>query len=237
MSFISTHGILNHVKAKLGSRAHKLELSDSDMVRCLMDNTLKTLSVYFPRMVNVQVDAKRDAVVGVKDVGTYHIKPPNDDEILGVVELMGLGFAHHYPHAYAQPHRYPAGDLLDYGTQTMVEGLTSPHTAEFVPPNQVNVRPNPAFQDQFLLRCKAAHKNFSTLPPGLLEHVRNLAEYDIRLDILGERQYFTNVQAEFAEIELNVGPYEEALGRRDELIQLFTSKQHFSANRKKVWVY
>ena len=238
MAFITTSDVINRIKVRIGSLAHVMELSDGDIRKCIRNETLRTLSVFFPRIVDVPVNLTQDEDTEAQDKGTFFIRWSETD-ILGCEEAVGLGYS--YDDGYGRLSRYSgrrSGGVLNQIVDNIAEGLTSPFLPEFIPPNKVLVTPNPVGRrNTFVLTCKVAHSDFSKFNPGLREMIMELAEYDVKMDLLSVRQYFANVQAEFATIELNLGPLEEAVSNRRELLEKIRPKFHLSANRRKVWVF
>ena len=229
--------VADRVKARLGTSVHKLELTEEEIGKCLRDETLRTLSIYFPREEVISVQPGRDDYPGDPDRGSYRIRSAQELEVVGVVELIGLGMSARHGTGLTHVRRVMSfQDIVSEKLVTMTEGLSVPYQAQFEPPDKARISPNPP-EEPFLLRIHTVHGGFGSFPLGLRETIMRLAECDVRLDVLGARQHFTSVSAEFAEIELNLGPFEEARTQRDELIERMTSKKHLTSTRKKVWVY
>ena len=234
---LTNSDVLNRVKARLGTSAHRLELDEEDIAQCIRQETLPTLSVFFPREEAVIINQDKDAVPDDPDIGTYYLRAPSGLTVLGVIEMVGLDFGSRYATRFHHMRRAVSfQDVVSEKLVNMSEGLAPPYVAEFIPPDKFRVTPNPPLNEPFVVKVKTVHKDFSLFPFGLRETILTLAECDVRMDLLGVRQHFTNVSAEFAEIELNLGPFEDARTKRDELLEKMAAKQHLSASRKKVWI-
>jgi hypothetical protein len=230
MSFINTNEIINHIKARLGGLAHRIELSDEDINRLIHENTLKTLSVYFPLRKKVIV-TNNERVIDPTEIGDY-ILPESDDTVLNIVQLVPPNYG--YGRSGFNSYNYYTENSI---VSTMLDGLgTIPFLPMFLPPNRLNIVPNPPSNwEYFTLLVNVQHKDFTTLTPGLREIVLKLCLLDVKLDILAIRSYFTNINTEFANIELNLGSLESAVSERDELLEKLRTKQLFNGDRKKIW--
>lgn len=230
MSFINTNEIINYVKARLGGSAHRIELDDEAINRLIHEQTLKTISTYFPLQKKVVV-TMANRILDPLNRDEYFL-PDMDEDVISIAQMLpptsGFGVYINNNLTY---------QLNNNIGNTMLDGLGNIlYLATFIPPNRIKVTPIlPNNWQWFTLLVNVAHKDFITLTPGLREIVMKLALLDCKIDIFGIRSYFANLNTEFGQIELNLSGLESAISERDELIEKVRSKQLFSSTRKKVW--
>jgi hypothetical protein len=226
--------LLNRVKSKLGASVRALELSDEDLTNLFVNETLKTISTYFPRKVDTILSVENDRVPGHR--ARYYINTPHT--IIRVAQMLP-----HNPGSVAG--LYIDGRGIVYGSIIDTQPLKdiqsfyeNPQTFEFYPPNQVEMSPMPPSGVNFItFVLHVCHDSSATLAPGLRETVMKLFEYDVKIDLFGIRQYFTSISTTFGELQLNTAQLESAQDKRDELIETMSTKAFRSAGMQKVWVY
>ena len=228
--------VINRVKARLGAQIRELELTDSAIYDILTKETLSTLSVYFPDTAVVVVNPAEDNVP-FEESNVYFLR--TEDTVINIVNVIGMsdgiqdsGLYNDF--RYSSQNIDPSNFVLYNAQKEMYDANQLPYTAVLMPPNMVKVNPRPR-GGNVVLRVNVAQKDFSKLHPGLREYVMNLAEYDVKMDILGFRQYFTQLNTGFDSIELNLGTFQEAEQKRTELLNLFREKRQLSSNRKRLW--
>jgi len=232
-SFINISDIINRVKARIGASVRGLELDDYHLAELLTNETLKTISIHFPLQRYHIINPQEVAVEG--NGGYFYLDL--DYPIIGVSDVIDTGFLDYTNSAiYNRLMSNPSEIMSSFLTKELIDANIIPTTVTYEPPNLVRLHPWRNLHRKIAVRLKVPHQSFNTLHPGLREKVFKLCEYDVKLDILGIRKYFNNLSTPFAEIELNLGPFEEAESKRDELLEKFRIHQHKSANRKKLWV-
>lgn len=233
-AWLSTSYLVNHVKSRLGAACRELEIDNDAIAKILKEETLKTLSIYFPKFINYIVDIDQDQVG--TDHGCYYINTPT--QLLGaeiILSLNGLADTAFYDRTYSIcPFEY----MLTFMQREIMQYTVVPTTVEMIPPNKVRIMPNPAIGmgRKIALKLKVAHSDFQEFAPGLLEIIKKLALCDVKLDILGMRRIFNNISTSMADIELSLGTYEEAESKRDELLEKIRNSMHLSTNRRKIFV-
>jgi hypothetical protein len=234
--WFTTSKIINHVKARLGAAVRTLELDNDAIAQVLKDETLEALSVYFPKTIGYIVDTKEDIVDNQR--GLFYINTPTQllgaELILSMSTLGQSGAYDFYDRSFQIcPHEFVLAWL-----QAEVSGFTTiPYSAELVPPNKIRITPIPPStnENKIALKLKVAHTDFTEFHPGLREVIYDLGACDVKLDILGFRSVFTNINASMADLELSMGTFEEAKSERKELLEKIRSFQHLSVNRRKIW--
>lgn len=234
--WFTTSKIINHVKARLGASVRGLELDNDAIAKILKDETLPALSVFFPKTIGYIVDTKQDIVDNQR--GLFYINTPTQllgaELILSMSTLGQSGAYDFYDRSFQIcPHEFVLAWL-----QAEVSGFTTiPYSAELVPPNKIRITPIPPStnENKIALKLKVAHSDFTEFHPGLRETIFKLARCDVKLDILGLRTVFTNINTSMADLELSMGTFEQAEAERNELIEKIRSFQHLSVNRRKCW--
>jgi len=233
--WLSTASIIRRIKARLGAGMRNLELDDDAIAQILTDETLPTLSVYFPKVIHYIIDMKNDMVDGQR--GLYYVNTPT--QCLGAEVLTSLNGIGSSTTFYDRFYRVcPFEFVLSFLQDEIANWTSIPYTVHFRPPNKVEIAPNPPEgmnDNRMALKLKVAHSDFTEFHPGLREYILNLAACDVKLDILGFRSVFTNINTSISEIELGMGTFENAQQEREQLLEKFRQSMHLSANRRKIW--
>jgi len=229
---------LNYIKARLGASVHKLELSDQEILRCIQEETMYTMSEFFPEK---KIHRIYPHELVDDHEGTYFLRGLEDRVVLGVSKLLENNSATHnvgtgssfYDHSL--PIHNIESFMMTKAVVNVSSALSFPYTYEFKPPNKVLIQPH--IRTPFVdLELKLVHANPSTFHPGLRKYFNKLALYDVQLDLLGIRKYFQSISSSYGEINLRMEDLEQADQSREELIELFAQKQIYSPNRQKIWV-
>ena len=234
MAFIDTSYLVNYIKARLGSSVKKLEIDNTAISNILYEETLRTLSVYFPKFENYAIDPNRDEV-DPNQRGLFFVTPKST--LMGVERIISLGMSGSYDNgAFENMFPCPIDFMLTHAAKEIMDIMRIPYTISFLPPDKVQINPNPPYTNIIYIRIKIAHNDFSEFNPGLLEIIKKLALCDVKLDILGMRKHFTTLNTTFADIELDLGTFEEADSQRSDILEKIRANSHLSANRRKVYV-
>jgi hypothetical protein len=234
MSFITMSDVLNNVKAKLGTLTHTLELDDNKLIQIIKTRTLKTLSVYFPHMENVIVNLAASKVHDSFDNNTFFIESKTGANVLGANRVLPTSMTS-YSSEFPGLRRTTTHSLNSYLSADMEALTTIPYTVVFQPPNKINIQPTPPHAGNMLVEIRTEHLDFSSLNPNLYEYIMKLSEADIKLDILANRSFYSNLSTPFGDIELNLSRLEDAESARSEVIEKFEAKKHLNSNRRKIW--
>lgn len=238
--------VMNRVKARLGVAVQKLELTDEDLARIIMEETLPTFSNFFPEFKSHKIYRHEK----LEDHGgTYYIRGLEERTILGMSRILGGGCTsgqglgnrngygrHNEFRRNVTPETGVRSFMMDQAAANVVSALMHPYTFEFKPPNSILLQP---FMDEDYIdvELKMVHASLMTIHPGLTEYFCKLALYDIQIDLLGIRSYFQNISTTYGEINLRLDSLEQADDKREELLELFREKASFSPNRQQIWVY
>jgi hypothetical protein len=231
---------MRHVKARLGAFSRKLELDDDAILSVLEQETLPTLSIYFPYYLSWILNVKEEKVPILNN--TYYL-PINIEghRLIGVEKVLpkfgntqSTGLGNIYGGILPSFNNYISMKL----DATLLSAFMVPQTFTFTAPNMVrlNGEYNFAEFDSYMFVLKTTHpKNFSTFPYGLRETIMKLAFYDVALDVLAIRKYFVSMSTTFGDIDLQLDPL-EMVTQRDDLVELMRKNQLKNALVKKVYI-
>jgi hypothetical protein len=233
--------IVNHIKGRLGATHRRLELDDDQIVQLLQEETLNTLSVYFPFFLTYKLDLNESRVEGSRN--EYYV--PMDIEgyrLMGVEKVIPSTGANITGNGMA--YGILGTDMLSSMTNFLNTKLAGGMTAAMLPPETFEYRHpgmlrlhNVYTHGHAVLMLKTTHRSdFGTLAPGLLESVKKLALADVANDLLGIRQYFQNVGTTFGEINLNLDTLQRWADSRDDLIETFRKNQLKNSGVKKMYM-
>lgn len=232
--------IIRHIKGRLGAYTRKLEISDEAIISILEQETLPTLSVYFPYYIDYILDTEDSRLPDTRN--QFYL--PSEIEgfyLLGVERVLpamggsqSTGMGNVYGGVMPSINNY-INMKLD---ATILSAFMIPDTFTFFPPNTIRLNGELNFTayKRMLLTLKVTHnKNFSTFHPGLRETIMKLAMFDVSLDILGIRKYFQNLSTTFGEVDLNLDILEVS-DKRDDLIESLRKNQLKNSVIKKIYI-
>jgi hypothetical protein len=231
MSIIDTTWLLNRARAFIGMNVTgPVDFTDEDILTCLDQETLPTLSIYLPWMYDFKVDVTNDVLD--RD-GVYMIRT-NGERLLGVNRVReGVGAFGAFPYDVTL-----FGDVVD--RQLVVDRQSATDltlTFDFRAPNIIEIFPKGLQYSEFYVECKCVHPtHLRTIPPTAREILRELFLADLAIDVLSVRQYFQNIQSVFGELNLNLDRLQQQAEKRTEIIEKLESKQHKSAHARRLWI-
>lgn len=234
---LSPTKVINYIEKCLGFQFTDIELTHEEILNNIRTDTLITFSKYFPYQERLLIDSEKDLVPGY--VNRYYLNCEN--EILNVNRIIGLGtmgsdaiaaFVH--PSAMAQM----MGDPISLQMSADILSLTkNPITFIYYHPNQVEIAPNYAMSNNYVVMCNNVHpEHFGTIPTLLERDFLDLAYYDTAMILYSIRKRFSNMQTSFGSMELNLDDLAEAKDKRTELIERMTSSSLRNGKRKKIIV-
>lgn len=234
--------IINNIKARLGASHRNLELDDSQLVKILQEETLKTLSIYLPFYVEYLLVFKDNRVEGQMNMYNIPEVIGGQFKVIGVEKvipsfLAQTGLSTGWYGVLGGDMRAAMSNFLSAKTAaSALSSMMVPETFQFLPPSIIRIF-NGFSQDSAFLILKTTHKlDFSTIPFGYREIVMKLAMADIAGDLLGIRNYFQQINTTFAEINLNVDLLQNWLEKRDDVIEQLRNNQLKHSGAKKIWV-
>jgi hypothetical protein len=225
-NFMDNSSILRHVKAKFGGFVNSLELSDEEMTDILLTSTLEKISITHPKEVTVMVKRIEEAVPFQPEIGRFYIN--TEETIINIAQFLT---PNNMAFSYGATNIDPFASAMDIGGD-----MENAYIPRFEAPNTLVISPNPPIGWlQFLVRLNVVHSDFNTVKPGLLLSVQKVAAGDITEYILGERANFNEINSEFGSINLQLDKLEDAITKRDEVLQDLSDKIVLQSNRRKVW--
>lgn len=254
--------LVDHVKARLGVTHRQIELSDEAIVQCLLDTTLKTLSVYAPYYLIAFVNLRDNQVMS--GMNTYYIPTEYGDmfDLMSVEYVLPTSGAAELANKQAADENsnfsaghgmsnmafsfLPGGGDLQATLSSLISmrmgmnvgtATVNPFTFDFLAPNMIRLN-SPIGSGNVALILRTTHKkDFTTIPFGMIELVKDLAFYDVAMDIFSIRKYFANVRTLFAEINMDMEFYNDIPSKRSDLIDRLRKNQLKYAHTKKIYIY
>ena len=232
MSIIDAAWIVNRARSFLGQNVTgPVDFQDEDILSCLDQETLPTLSIYLPWLYDFKVDTVADRIGGRE--GVYQIRT-NGERLLAVNRVReGVGAFGAFPY---DPLLF--GDVLD--RQLVADRQSASElslTWDFRAPNILELFPKGLQYSEVWVECKCVHPtHLRTVPPTAREILRELFLADLALDVLSVRQYFQNIQSVFGELSLNLDRLQQQADKRSEIIEKLEVKQHKSAHARRLWI-
>jgi len=232
---ITPTSVINYIEKYLGFQFNDLELTHEEILQNIRTDTLITFSKYFPYQERTIINEKTDLVPGY--INRYYLKCEN--EILGVNKIVGVGSmgtdalsAYVHPTAMMQM----MGDPVSMQMCADIISLTkNPITFIYYHPNQIEIAPNYALSNNYIVVCNTVHPDhFGTIPTLLQPDFLKLAYYDTCIALYNLRKRFTNMQTSFGALELNIDELGEAKGEREELLEKMFSSSGKYGKRKKI---
>jgi hypothetical protein len=227
--------VINYIENRLGFQFTDIELSHEEIIENIRRYTLPVFSKYFPNQERIIIDSTRDKVPDT--VNIYYIKC--ETEILNINRIIGLGtvgsdavaaFVH--PAAMAQMMSDPISMQM---AADMLSLCKNPVTFIYHHPNKVEISPNYALNNNYVVVCNTVHApHFGTIPTLLENDFLQFAYADTAINIYNIRKRFSNMQTSFGSMELNLDDLSEAKDLRNELIEQFSNSALKSGKRKKV---
>jgi hypothetical protein len=232
MSIIDAAWIVNRARSFLGQNVTgPVDFQDEDILSCLDQETLPTLSIYLPWLYDFKVDTVADRIGGRE--GVYQIRT-NGERLLGVHRVReGVGAFGAFPY---DPLLF--GDVLD--RQLVADRQSASElslTWDFRAPNILELFPKGLQYSEVWVECKCVHPtHLRTVPPTAREILRELFLANLAIDVLSVRQYFQNIQSVFGELNLNLDRLQQQADKRSEIIEKLEVKQHKSAHARRIWI-
>ena len=232
MSIIDHTWILNRARSFLGQNVTgQIDFKDEDILACLDQETLPTLSIYLPHYQDFPVDTDKDRINGQE--GVFQIRAPGE-RLLGVNRvregIAAFGSMMYDPMLF--------GDMLD--RQLVADRQSASElsvTWDFRPPNIIEIFPKALQYSQINIECKCVHHtHLRTIPPTAREILRELFLADLAIDVLGVRQYFQTIQSVFGEIQLNLDRLQQQADKREAIVEKLEQKQFKSAHARRLWI-
>ena len=232
MSIIDATWLVNRARSFLGMNVTgPVDFQDEDILSCLDQETLPTLSIYLPWLYDFKVDTVADRIGGRE--GVYQIRT-NGERLLGVHRVReGVGAFGAFPY---DPLLF--GDVLD--RQLVADRQSASElslTWDFRAPNIIELFPKGLQYSEVWVECKCVHPtHLRTVPPTAREILRELFLADLAIDVLSVRQYIQNIQSVFGELNLNLDRLQQQADKRSEIIEKLEVKQHKSAHARRIWI-
>jgi len=202
-----------------------VDFQDKDLLKCLVEETLPTFSVYVPHYMDYTIDTAADRVDATR-MGIYRILTPFD--IIGIHQLRDwLGSSGQDLTPFEAFSNNTGDDVIDrQQVADIASAVVLAPTFKFMPPNTVEIFPKGWDAQSITIELQVVHpSHLRTVPGGAREKIRGLFLADLATDVLGHRQYFESTQTLFGDLRLNVDRLQTIADTRSTLIEEFERKK------------
>jgi hypothetical protein len=233
--------LVNHIKARLGVTHRQVELSDEAIIQCLQEETLKTLSVYHPFFCQTVLNLKDNEVMPMSNTYFLPERLGDDFDIVGVEVVIPVSTGAAANNMFYIPAGSDIQSIVSSLAATRLANTLSaatinPETYTFISPNMLRLYNNYSMSSVMLIVRTTHKRDFSTFPFGMLEMIKDLAFYDVAMDIYSIRKYFSNIQTLFAQINLDTEMLSSIPDKRTELIEKMRTRQLRFSNTRKLFI-
>lgn len=234
---------MDYIHNRLGHLVKKIELSDDDIIKCLQNETLITMSLYYPFFIEYKLDTNANRMENSNNM--FYL--PNDIEGHKLLSVASVQTGTAYSNGWTGGNPYNIignsihNSIMGYNAVKLnlnvTSALTVPETFSFIPPNLLRLY-SVNFRNQYYMCIfKMTHReDFATFHIGLREIIRNLAFYDVCIDLYGVRKYFSQINTLFAEIQLETSMLEDAIGKREEVLEKLKHNMLLSTHQRKIFI-
>lgn len=227
--------VVNYIEKRLGFRFTDIEMTHEEIIDNIKRDTLVTFSKYFPYQERVIIDNKKDLVPGYRN--RYFINC--ETEVLNINKIIGLGTmgsdsiaAYVHPAAMAQMMSDPISIQMSADLLSLTH---NPITFIYYHPNQVEIAPNYALSNHYIVVCNTVHpEHLGTIPTLLQNEFLQLAYCDTAIVLYSIRKRFANMQTTFGTLDLNIDDLSEAKDKRNEIIENMEKSALRYGKRKKI---
>lgn len=238
---ININMLVNHVKARLGVTHRQIELSDEAIMQCLQEETLKTLSVYHPFFCQMSLSLKDKEIMPYSNTYFLPERLGDDFDIVGVEKVIPVSTGAAANNMFYLPAGSDLQGIISSLAMTKLANTLSaatinPETHQFIAPNMLRIYNNFSMSEVMLIVRTTHKRDFSTFPFGMLEMIKDLAFYDVAMDIYSIRKYFSNIQTLFAQINLDMDFLNSIPDKRSELIEKMRVRQLRFSNTRKLYI-
>lgn len=231
-SGLTLTSVLRYINRRLGSTMQEIELSEEEIIRIVLQESLITYSKYFPyrfRMILTEKDS-----IGGGYSNTYRI--PNDEhlEITGVHRVW-LTTTHQYGSSIIP--------LVNDPFQTqffndLVSRSITPTTVDYQAPNLVTIRPKISHNNGgALIELNVVHpKHLKTIPITMRDEFLRLCLDDVLISLYPLRHRFESFNTPFGTIQPFLEMVDGAAGDRDELLNKWAENFLKDSKAKRMWI-
>ena len=227
--------VLNRLKARMGAKIRRLEITDEQLINLIKTETLPTFSIYFPYLHTIKINLSTDRVNGFSNRFFLRSDLPFNNPTRLYPEVSNLVSSGQFGSHGNSCLSSSAMDAISLQSAMDVQSFFNvPVTFHFHPPAQITIDP---VSVGGVINCdvNAVHPDVATIHNNLREEFMKLAEYDMKIDILGQRNFFSSVGTVFGEMELNLSALESAVDLREELLLKFDEKHFLNSSAQKIW--
>ena len=223
--------VLRYINRMLGTAVQEIELSEEEIIRVVLQESLITYSKFFPYQYRERITQSDCIGNGYDNV----FRLPNKDrlEIIGVHRV------------WLDNQNQFGGSLLPlindpFNTQLLNDALSmtlTPVTFEYQAPNLLTIRPNIKYLTSALVEVKAVHpKHLRTIPVSMRDELLRLALDDVLLSIYPLRHRFESFTTPYGTISPFLEMVDNAASDKEELINSWRENILKDSRSRKIWI-
>lgn len=223
--------LLNRVKRNLGIKSFILPFTDEELLDILYSESLPTFSVYFPRYFRYRVclDSLKaqDGPDGFNKRYFLNLNDFKDIQIIDIEEVTPVELPLEYFHDMNTMGGLDAFGMVTelYETAVIESMLSVPIITRFEPPNIISID-NFAYvhRGEVEIKFLISHSNdLSTIQYAQRDLIYELYKYDVQIALYNELKHYDKIDTQFGQIDLKIDDWQDALGRREDLIKQWES--------------
>lgn len=222
---------LRYINRMLGTAVQEIELTEEEIIRVVLQESLMTYSKYFPYQYKERI-TQADCI-GNGYNNTFRI--PNKDRL----EIMGIH------RVWLDNQNQFGGSLLPlvhdpFASQLLNDQLSmtlTPITFEYQAPNLITIKPNMWSIKSALVEVKAVHpKHLKTIPISMRDQWLRLALDDVLLSIYPLRHRFESLSTVYGNISLFLEMVDNAASDKEALIESWKENLLRDSKAKRIWI-
>lgn len=223
--------VLRYINRMLGTAVQEIELTEEEIIRVVLQESLMTYSKYFPYQYKERITQADCVGEGYTNV----FRLPNKDRL----EIIGV-------HKVWLDHQNQFGGSLlplindPFSSQLLNDNLSmtmTPVTFEYQAPNLITIRPNIRYLKSALVEVKAVHpRHLKTIPVSMRDQFLRLALDDVLLSLYPIRHRFESLSTVYGNISLFLEMVDGAAADKEALIDSWKENLLRDSRAKRIWI-
>lgn len=223
--------VLRYINRMLGATMQELELTEEEIIRIVLQESLMTYSKYFPYHYKINITDKDSIGGGYTNV--YRL--PNDDrlEIIGVHRVWLTSMNQYGSNLLPMVNDPFQTQLFNDVTSMMI----TPTTFEYQAPNLLTIRPKIQRNSGAMIEVKAVHpKHLKTIPIAMRDQFLRLCLDDVLISLYPLRHRFESFNTPYGTIQPFLDMVDGAASDKEELIAYWRENFLKDSRAKKIWI-
>lgn len=222
---------VRYIYRNLGAKLIIPELSTSEIVRIIQQESLKTFSKYFPYVLRMNMTNEMQ-IPGKP--GFYKI--PNMEMLEMIrMRMMWGNNAYSFTNGLASI-PLSLNPIASQLYSDYLSAVTTPLTWTYHAPDILERYPKQGTNYNLVIEVETVHPDhLKTIGIKMRDHFYRLALLDVLISLYPLRRRFETLSSEYGAISLVIDKIESASNERDNLLQVFEQRSIFTGNRKRAF--